>query len=597
MHFTKMITENFQGLPGVKTFNFDSTITANIGKNGTGKTSFLNAIRYILTGTEPSGDIITHGTERTSVSLFLDDGTVITRLKSLSKGNKYYINKKPVSASDFNKLLNKTAPMKTMKIVSSSEVIASMSPKDFGNFLLSFANLTTKEFVINSVGEVHDEAKEEIEKNLKSENLSILALNQYFTSKSEERKVLKKSLIEKKSRLDWLLSKGAKEPVMRVKEEILADLEQVRQAEIKQSVDKEKLVQYEKAVKENEACTEKIKRIEEKLNRIEIPDIDITNLEEYQKNKENLLQERIKLLNEESTYKAAISSLEKSIKTLETPVCPLSEKLVCTTDKTPIRNELTEAAEASKEALELVVKNIKDNAAKREACENAINNILNVKALLGQKDALLKQKKAYEDNLKPLSEKPDVTIDTALAERAAALRKELAHYDEYMEYIKCYQDFARDKKRYVIVNDIAEAFAPKGAVKKALMSEFIKTFEAKCNATAEKFSFVLQFTTTKRGLETFVKTDKSEDFIGFGLLSGGEQAKVLYILMDAFSQMSNFKMIFLDELSILDTEGLTELLSIIKQNQDNYDHVFLNAVNYDDIINIFNSFNIVNIAA
>ena len=51
---------NFGCFGGAHAFSLPR-LSALIGKNGTGKTTILNAIRFCLTGAEPDGDIISNG--------------------------------------------------------------------------------------------------------------------------------------------------------------------------------------------------------------------------------------------------------------------------------------------------------------------------------------------------------------------------------------------------------------------------------------------------------------------------------------------------------------------------------------------------------
>ena len=82
MQFTKMVTENFQGLLGLQVHDLTKKIIIKIGNNGTGKTNFINAFRYGLTGIDPDGEMVTRGKENASVTLYGTDGNVYMRERS-----------------------------------------------------------------------------------------------------------------------------------------------------------------------------------------------------------------------------------------------------------------------------------------------------------------------------------------------------------------------------------------------------------------------------------------------------------------------------------------------------------------------------------
>ena len=69
MKIGKITVENFMGLEGKYVFDLGH-FQALVGKNGIGKTTLLNAIRFALTGLEPDGcDIINKKSEECSVSI------------------------------------------------------------------------------------------------------------------------------------------------------------------------------------------------------------------------------------------------------------------------------------------------------------------------------------------------------------------------------------------------------------------------------------------------------------------------------------------------------------------------------------------------
>ena len=115
MRFIKMVTENFQGLSGVQSWDLTHRVIIRIGNNGSGKTSFANAFRYCLTGMEPEEEMIYRGAQKAAVILYGGDGTVYRRERN-QKGNQCYINQKGVTASDFNSRINGGGDLKNIRI-------------------------------------------------------------------------------------------------------------------------------------------------------------------------------------------------------------------------------------------------------------------------------------------------------------------------------------------------------------------------------------------------------------------------------------------------------------------------------------------------
>ena len=99
MKIKQIETKNFRSLSdGVYSLN---RINVLIGKNGTGKTSFQKAIRYILTG-KADGSYVRTGEEYMYVSAVLDDGqdTKVERLMYLPAS--FQINGKEVKEKEFH---------------------------------------------------------------------------------------------------------------------------------------------------------------------------------------------------------------------------------------------------------------------------------------------------------------------------------------------------------------------------------------------------------------------------------------------------------------------------------------------------------------
>ena len=57
MRVTKMVVDNFKGLTHAE-YDLTDKITIMLAKNGSGKTSFIDALRYGLTGAKPDGEMI-----------------------------------------------------------------------------------------------------------------------------------------------------------------------------------------------------------------------------------------------------------------------------------------------------------------------------------------------------------------------------------------------------------------------------------------------------------------------------------------------------------------------------------------------------------
>lgn len=83
MKISKIIIKNFRGIRGEHTYVLPH-IAKLTGPNGSGKTSLLDAVRYVTGDVLPEGSPVTNGENYMSVSMFLN-GTEYTRGIKISK--------------------------------------------------------------------------------------------------------------------------------------------------------------------------------------------------------------------------------------------------------------------------------------------------------------------------------------------------------------------------------------------------------------------------------------------------------------------------------------------------------------------------------
>ena len=79
MKIKKLQIMNFEGFDKTFEYEFTEPLNALCLRNGAGKTSFLNALRYAITGIKPSGNSINGNSTQMAVGLTFHDKTGIIR--------------------------------------------------------------------------------------------------------------------------------------------------------------------------------------------------------------------------------------------------------------------------------------------------------------------------------------------------------------------------------------------------------------------------------------------------------------------------------------------------------------------------------------
>ena len=193
MQVTKINTKNFQGLKGKHEFRFGK-ITALAQKNGSGKTSLLNALRFGLTGVEPSGELITKGQEEVAVQIELENGKSFFRQKFSTKGksSRFGIGKTLTTQSKLNDFISNElggVPNGVAKAISSGELLTSMTSDKFGEMLLNYLpeEMTTS-VVLDKFPDSNENQKKIISDFLPEGEFPLDELNKLYQFAYEKRK-------------------------------------------------------------------------------------------------------------------------------------------------------------------------------------------------------------------------------------------------------------------------------------------------------------------------------------------------------------------------------------------------------------------------
>lgn len=597
MKIKKLQIMDFQGIKGTFQYEFKDVINALCLKNGSGKTSFINALRYGITGIKPSGNVTNNGSESMAVGLTFHDGTGIIRQDYTDKPARFFMNGKPVTKTALDEMLQDRAGVlqSTMKIITSSDVLAGLKPQEFGALLLSYIPETlTKDKLKTLINEeLSDRETKEIDAFFPEEEFNMDMIDQFYKEMTSKRKEIKKSIAEAEGFLNRF---GEIPEKLESEEELQKTLTDLQDRQKGSSLYKEQMELYtqkvkarNEALKKREAANKEIEKIEKEIKSIH----ELNISEGYKKKLDEALVEKQKILDEaNSVYyalKTTVVNLRKAIENLDKPICPLSDKLKCTTDKTPLKDELEKALKEGEEGLRLQYKTAEKAYNEKIELQNAIKKynedvVLNNRrmVLFDRLDSLVKESaaaipdepvepKKYEG--KDYSKEIDVILDKITKV------KNLVKINETKEELK------NKFNELVDISHLVEIFAPKGIVKDSIAEYYLSVFEGQCNKKAAelKSGMKIKFEASN-GISVLTDIEGSGRFVEFSALSGGEKAYVLYIIFDMLNSLTGMRMMILDELSVLDGEAFSTLVKLIDRYKEDYDLVLLATAEHDDSI-------------
>lgn len=609
MKIKKLQILDFQGIDGRYEYEFKDTINALCLSNGSGKTSFMNALRYAITGEKPSGEFIRRGSQTVAVGLTFHDGVGIIRQDySDKKSARYFISGKPVTKAALDGYLQDRAGVSqdTMKIATSSDVLAALKPKEFGSLLLSYIpeKLTKKrikEMAASPEKPLLNEEIAEIDAFFPDTEFDTDEIKAFYKKMTELRKAIKKYISEAEGFLNHFGEIPESMESEETLQKILADLQDRQKGA---SLYSEQMKLYEQKIKERndilkmkEEYNKEISIIETELKKM--PNVDISKERKEALDKE--LEEKQKILDDANKVYSALSitvdNLKKAIDNLDKPVCPLSEKLKCTTDKTPLRDEWQKALDEGKAGMatqykisEKAYAEKKDIIAKIDKFNNdvLIHNRMN--SLMERMESLLRkcavkvpdmpvEPKKYEG--KDYSEEIKKVLDKiALAKNLEQIKKTRTECEN-------------QRKRLGYINNLVSLFDEKGRVMDKIAEYYMEAFENQCNSKAEKLKpgMRLKFVASN-GVTVLTDIRGNGEYVEFSSLSGGEKAYVLFILLDMLNNLTGLRMLMLDELSVLDGNAFRELVKILKDNEDDYDFIVIASAEHDDNMKTLNDYGI-----
>ena len=576
----------FRGLKAPHRYEIGK-INALIAPTGSGKSSVLDALRYGLTGAEPAGQMITGGEERCVVRVTFPSGNYFTRAKySDKRGSKYSVNGSATTLAKMNMALQNELggiPAGSARIIASGEMLSSIGSKQFGELILSYMpeTMTVEDLLpmLKSRNGYIDSVTREL---LPEGEFGTEALDSMHKTCMERKKILKKKIQE----LEGALSTGGlPQDDLPEKDAVIGEMQALMAERDGQLVLRQKKEEYERAKAQLEGFLSMVNRLEG-----EIAGITAVAHTQEERNSAALLMEAHSATI--TTAHAALKGAEANEKMLKTaienitqPVCPLSNRLVCTTDKTKVISEMTQSLRELEKQKEFHQAQLDTAREKIKEAEKALRKIDRDNADAAKKAVLVRQLEEMKKTQPKVPEQPapakDIrAIDAKLEEKRAMLAaiESQARLERYREKKKEFE------KKLADYEYLTQAFSPKGEVKQTIMEMYLREFEEPCNKKAAGiFSGMNIRFEAENGITVYCDPDGLGHYIPFDSLSAGEKAAVTFILVLTLANISGFRTVIIDELSVLDRDTFAKLLKTIKKADGEYDSVILACVEHDDI--------------
>ncbi len=297
-----------------------------------------------------------------------------------------------------------------------------------------------------------------------------------------------------------------------------------------------------------------------------------------------------------AALRQANEPLRKMLSNLDAAVCPLCDKLQCTTDKHAVKNDLLRSIEKNDMAANVSdarLSSLKEQIDAVVSAENAEKDNMN---MYRKKEDLYTRINDLKASIPAEPEKPKDMPDTV------KLQNDAKKYADMLQSIHAYEEARKAEEQYKKLHDrhllfdslVKKTDPKKGILANTIISVLVMPFNTGINAFIQSVSkdmeASLRMADDGSGLQIFCRTSANSGFIPLNAASSGERMIVLLALMDLISDLSNAKIICFDDLEQLDAANFDALLSYLVKNGSKYDNVLISAVDHDDVVDAVNKY-------
>ena len=578
---TTISIRNFKGIEDLQ-LNAKK-LNAIIGKCGSGKSSLLDAIRFALTG-KAGKEVIRKGCREASVVLRFSDNSTIERIRRTSENISKCNGKSSTKRSLDEFLTARNMNPCWIESLCSVDWFAGLSSKDLNNFFMTILPLRAKaETVVELVAQLDKDLTEKKEKYLmeeilkKQEIFSFNDLANGYNTAYTVRQELKRKYNEMLPRFTFNETVPSK-----TREDIEKELNNISQVEAAEKEYSKRLKEYASSKKQHDLA---IKRLDEMKKELDTYSSCKKPKEETKTQAEadrKLFQVHIKRTNEYiGTINSTLDLLKRTLDNLDKPICPISEKLICTTDKSQLKEEL----------LSLIQKNENALASNKEflaKCEDQVRKRDDIISNYQKEVYRYEQKTTLENNISKFIV-PEILPEPQKVEKAhlEAKKKELldllsilSRYEKVQQNKK---ELAKIKDKYDLAQFAVKVLDSKIGIPALILQRTLRFFEKKCNEKASllREGFQIHFL-SDNGITIQVSPGKGKPFVDMKEVSTAEFVCVAYILMTMIGEATKCHLFLIDNLDRLDTEYLNALLSLLEEDKK-IEQVFLGGVDHADV--------------
>ena len=610
MKIKSISVENFRGIQRFE-HEFKNKVTVITGKCGKGKSSFLDAVRFPLTNILPENPVKDgYMTAKVKEVCENEDGDSIVIEKEIERPSKVstLISGRKVGTSVTKKFIESETDVNSelIKMTTSSEILANLKPSDFASiFLTESVERKTLEDLLEICNKQETPERLKIQINdgvFNNKNLppdAIKYFNEFFLDKEFSLETISKAFEEAKNKRREVnaicksLEKDAKDFVSMT--EIKTDegklnkkLEELIGFEKNNDSYYERVKNYNSAVKLKNETEKRIVSCDLEIQTNKSVEPNMKDLETLENELKNKTKEVSNLMAVKKTLVDSKLRTEKTISELDKPVCPISAKICCTTDKSPFKKELLESISDIENSIKLSDENIARSQNEINELNSKIKIFYENRENWNKKMNFINEKERLSKMQIEIPEKPEEISITSYSAEKANVIAELNKIKKYKDMQKRYNEFWKNKREYNVLNFIVKSLDIKGPVVSDFIRTLVEPIEDVCNerATVLKTGMKVKLL-VKDGLTMLFQLGELKPFLPYTSLSAGEKILAIVLMTDLVNLFSGSGFLIIDDTDHLDEESFEVLLKFVTDQdiQEQYDNIIISSVNHSDIVN------------
>ena len=559
------------------------------GANGSGKSSTLEAISFLLTG-KAGTNAVREGATCAEVSGDLMGSPIYRKIGSKATVK---MNGKATTQKSVQQWIETGSgiTMDTIRIATSSGMLASMNGKEFAEYLIN-NNLIPVEIDMTTLKmfcSISPEAELELGFYLPPDPCKFTAedIQDAYAQIYAKRPILKKEIAEK----TILANFTGMEPVHTLAE---IDDELARYANYAATVSTyNKLMQsYMDAKRRRENVQQQIAEVEAKIKSSTAKPVDENEYTFLKQQEEKINQSIMQTTQNIRTIEANLAMFRRTLDNLDKPVCPISEKLICTTDKTEIKEDITTLIGENETMLANANAELAANREKLAGIKSKLSDYEARSKAYRDLQSLYSQRSALLLGVPELPEKPEKPKEIPNAEDAVkALKEERELIFKKEASVKAAKELPALEKQLALYDELIDLLCPRGGIREKIIETAFEPLVDHCNERAAdlKADFKIGLVSDE-GVYITCKPAGVSEMLPLSAVSSGEQLLAMLLILDAINSLSNLGILILDDLDKLDASSLDALFTMLENPEitDPYDHIFVAMVNHEDSLQIIN---------